>query len=376
VTIDDDQLQWIDVPHGVVFRKIPYLWPINARDTFLLNISKFKAHEMGLTLCCKNMQGSVGNGYQLFCWKLRSVMMLPPAHRNPNVEKDFQANFKRHVATIPRWDRPINPDASSKDSRDEYDPVCQEIWTHRTLDNISSTKFGLCIIEGIYGRDGDFGVGPNPEGNENNPRGRAWDYMTNIIIFGMNPFRVDIVGKWLGGHEPGNFGLFHIAMERGMLNVLNPMNIPVYQWENGQAVMRPLTWFDRTPLKTFYLQKNYNGGNEPFWHLCNEPFDYNKVNEVKPSYPSKPGARVLTQACQTASYPKVPIEYSIPQKGNVILEILNEKGQTVVVPVIAERDRGSHLASWDTSTYDSGKYAYRFRFNDYSETREIVLQKS
>jgi hypothetical protein len=376
VTIPEDQLQWVDVPHGVVFRKIPYLWPINARDTFLLNISKFKAHEMGLTLCCKNMQGSVGNGYQLFCWKLRSVMFLPPEHRNPNVEKDIAASLKRHVPTLPRWDRPINPNAaSSKDARDEYDVFCQEVWSNRTLDSISSTKFGLCVIEGIYGRDGDFGVGPNPEGNEDNPRGKAWDYMTNIIIFGMNPYRVDLVGKWLGGHEPGNFGFFHIAMERGLLNVLNPMNIPVYQWENGQAVMRPLTWFDRTPLKTFYLQRNFNGGTEKYWHLCNEEFDYRKVSETKHSYPSKPGAKVLTQALQTASYPKVSIEYAIPQKGNLILEILNEKGQTVVVPVIAERERGSHMASWDTSAYASGKYSYRFRFNDYSETGEIVLQK-
>ena len=376
VTITDDQLQWVDVPDGVVFRKIPYLWPINAPGAFFLNISKFKAHEMGLTLCCKNLQGAVGNGYQLFCWKLRSVMMLPPAHRNPNVQKDCEASFRRHVAAIPRWDRPINPDPASKDIRDEYDPVCQEVWSNRTLDNVFATKFGLCVIEGIYGRDGDFSIGPNPEGNENNPNGKAWDYMTNILIFGKDPLRVDIVGKWLGGHEPGNFGLFHIAMERGMLNVLNPMNIPVYHWENGQAVRKSLTWFDRTPLKTFYLQKNYNGGNEPFWHLCNEPFDYSKVDEVKPTWPSQAGARVLTQAGQTASFSRVPIEYRVPEKGNVLLEILNGKGETVAVPVIAIRDRGIHLASWDTAAFESGKYACRFRCGDYSETREIVLQKS
>ena len=374
--IDDSELQWVDVPGGVVFRKIPYLRPINSPDTFLLNIAKFKAHEMGLTLCCKNMQGAVANGYQHLCQKIGSVMTLPPEHRNPDVEKYYEASMKRHVATLPRWDRPINTDSSSRDIRDIYDPVCQEIWSHRTLDSLSVTKFGLCIIEGIYGRDGDFGRGPNPEGNENNPRGQAWDYMTNILIFGMDPFRVDLVGKWLGGHEPGNFGFFHIAMERGMLNVLNPMNIQVYHWGNSQAIRKPLTWFERTPLKSFYLQKNYGGGNEPFWHLVDEPFDYNTVNEEKPVYPSKPGARVFTQTSQTASYPKVSIEYSVPEKGNVMLEILNGKGETVVVPVIAIRDRGYHLTSWDTSAYDSGSYAYRFRFKDFSETREIKLQKS
>jgi len=376
VTIPDDQLQWIDVPHGVVFRKIPYLWPINAPDAFFLNISKFKAHEMGLTLCCKNMQGAVGNGYQLFCWKMRGVMFLPPAHRNPNIQQDYESNFKRHVASIPRWDRPINPDASSRDMRDTYDPVCQEIWTHRTLDNISSTRFGLCVVEGIYGRDGDFSIGPNPEGNENNPKGKAWDYMTNILIFGKDPLRVDIVGKWLGGHEPGNFGLFHIAMERGLLNVLNPMNIPVYFWDNGQAVRKPLAWFDRTPLRTFYLQRNYNGGNEPLWHLCDEPFDYSKVTEGKPSSPSRPRARVFSEIGRTAAYSRVSIEYTVPRRENVMLEILDEKGATIAVPVMAIRDSGTHLASWDAGESDPGKYSWRFRCGDYRQTGEIVLGKN
>jgi len=376
-TISEDELQWVDVPHGVVFRKIPYLWPINAPDTFLLNIAKFKAHSMGLTLCCKNFQGAIANGYQHFCQKMGSVMTLPPEHRNPDVKRDYEAYMKRHVATLPRWDRPIKSDDDpSRTGVDVYDTVCQEIWSHRTLDSLSVTNFGLHIIEGIYGRDGNFSPGPNPEGNEDNPRGKAWDYMTNILIFGMDPFRVDIVGKWLGGHEPGNFGFFHIAMERGMLNVLNPMNIPVYYWKNGQAVRKPLTCFNRTPLKTYYLQKDYNGGNEPYWHLVNKPFDYSTVDEQKPSYPSNPGTRVLTQGYQTVSYPMLAIEYSIPQKGNVMLEILNDKGETTVVLANSIRDRGYHMASWNTSKYDPGKYAYRFRFDDFSETREIVLQKS
>ena len=59
-----------------------------------------------------------------------------------------------------------------------------------------------------------------------------------------------------------------------------------------------------------------------------------------------------------------------------MLEILNDKGETTVVLVNSIRDRGYHMVSWNISKYDSGKYAYRFRFNDFSEIREIVLQKS
>ena len=375
--IAGDELQWVDVPDGVVFRKIPYLQPINAPDSFLLNIAKFKAHSMGLTLCCKNFQGAVANGYQHFCQKMGSVLTLPPEHRNPNVERDFEANMKRHVATLPRWDRPVKSrDDKTWSQVDTYDTVCQEIWSHRTLDSLSATKFGLHVVEGIYGRDGNFGPGPNPEGNENNPRGKAWDYMTNIIIFGKDPFRVDLVGKWLGGHEPGNFGFFHIAMERGMLDVLNPMNIPVYHWHNSRAVRKPLTWFTRTPLKTYYLRKDYNGGTEPFWHLVTEPFDYSTVDETKPSYPSRPGARILTQGRQTASYPMLSIEYTVPEKWNVMLEILNDKGETVSILENAVRDCGYHVASWNTEEFDSGTYAYRYRCDDYSETRDVVLKKS
>ena len=124
-----------------------------------------------------------------------------PEHRNPEVEEYINRYLARHVNTLPRWDRPIkDSDAPNQTAVDRYDVLCQEIWTHRTIDSLSVTDFGLHVVEGVYGRDGNFGPGPNPEGNENNPRGKAWDYMTNIVIFGKNPYHIDIVGKWLGGH--------------------------------------------------------------------------------------------------------------------------------------------------------------------------------
>ena len=65
--LNPDQVQWMDVPNGVWFKKIPYLWPVNAPETFLLNISKFKAHGMGMTLCAKNLQGTIAMDYQAHC---------------------------------------------------------------------------------------------------------------------------------------------------------------------------------------------------------------------------------------------------------------------------------------------------------------------
>ena len=216
---DAEAFVWKEVPGGVVSTQLPYLWPFNAPNSWNLNVAKFKAHEMGLTLTSKNWQGSHASPFQRYCGQWPDIHSMQKLEKlinkeciHPKVHEVVEANFKRHTGTIPRWDTPDVPrnDPQYNDAY-YYTALCMELWAHRTIDNHAASPMGLHIIEGIYGRDGDFNNGPNPFGNENNYDGRAWDYMTNIVIFGKSPYLVDIVGHWLGGHEPGNFGLFHIA---------------------------------------------------------------------------------------------------------------------------------------------------------------------
>ncbi|MFC1607671.1 DUF362 domain-containing protein, partial [Candidatus Latescibacterota bacterium] len=258
--LPSEAINMTDVPDGVFFNQIPHLWPVNSPDSFLLNISKFKAHGMGMTLCCKNMQGTVARPNQQFCSGY-NTMKLDSKYYMSDALKQIKANFDRHVSEIPRWDKP-------RSSWDWNSGIGMETWATRTLDNLSTMNFGLSIIEGIYGRDGNgASSGPNPEGNGDNAKGEAWDYMTNVIIFGKNPIHVDNIGFWLSGHEPGNVGLFHLAMERGMSQYLNPENIPVYLWYNGTPTLTPLSSFERTPLMTYYLTRDYDGQTENYWHL-------------------------------------------------------------------------------------------------------------
>src|SRR5271157_51469 len=378
---DAEAFVWKEVPGGVVNTQLPYLWPFNAPDSWNLNVAKFKAHEMGLTLASKNWQGSHAAPFQQYCgnWpdinsiqKLEKVINKECIH--PQVHEVVEANFKRHTGTIPRWDTPDFPQNKSEDNEQYYyTALCMELWAHRTIDNHAASPMGLHIIEGIYGRDGDFNWGPNPFGNENNFDGRAWDYMTNIVIFGKNPYLVDIVGHWLGGHEPGNFGLFHIAMERGKLDMMNPMHIPVYEWQDGVAVRRPLASFTRTPLRTFYLQQRTK---ETLWHLCNEPFDYFKVSEKKLRIPVKPTTRVLNQHYPNANNPQLAIEYSVPERGWVLVEILDQSANNVEVISNAICEAGYHMAAWNTAKYASGSYKYRLRYNGYNEVHDLVLNKA
>jgi hypothetical protein len=354
--LSPDKVQWIDVPNGVWFTKIPYLWPVNAPETFLLNIAKFKAHGMGLTLCAKNLQGTIAMNYQAHCTSYGNIMGgVNPDHINSSANEDILANYNRHVEEgIPRWKRPGSEGG-----------IWQETWASRCLDNNSVTFAGLHIIEGIYGRDGNFLDGPNPQN-------LATDYMTNYIIFGRNQFYVDIIGHYLAGHEPGNFGLFHMARERGMITTFNPMEIPVYEWNtsNGQS-LADLTTFQRYPLKTYYLQRDYDGQNEPYWHLVNEPYYYNTTGID--TLPVNPQNFYLKQNYPNPVRTTTSFTFNIPGNGQVYAEILGSNGQVIETMINEHLTSGEHTLSWNSSNHPSGLYVCRIKFGSSFRTSKMMV---
>ena len=344
--LSPDKVQWIDVPQGVWFRKIPYLWPVNAPDTFLLNIAKFKAHSMGLTLCAKNLQGTVAMNYQAHCSYFGDSMPgVSSGHISPTAFEDIYNNYERHVSQgIPRWKRP------------GFDGgLWQETWATRCLDNNSVTHAGLHIIEGIYGRDGDFMDGPG--GNN-----LATDFMTNYIIFGMNQFYVDIIGHYLGGHEPGNFGLFHMARERGMITTINPAEIPLYEWNTLTDPAPVLAGnFQRYSLRTKYLRRDYDGQNEEFWHLVDEPFYYTITGIENPS-PGQDGF-YFSGCTPNPVRTSAVISFHLPVSADVSVEILNSGGQVVETIIRGYLPAGDHAVDWNSSGCSSGLYLCRVARN-------------
>ena len=250
---DGYDMTWSTVPEAVVYRRIPHYAPVNEPDTWLLNVAKWKAHGMCLTQSVKNEQGLVVTPYVQFCSGWRMVTGAPDFMK-PDICPEAEPRVKRYFENHRKMGY------SRYDSRASLGPIAQEIWAHKTCDNQSVLKTGLAMIEGIYGRDGDgFNVGD--------------DYMANLVMFGKDQFRLDLVGLWLGGHEPGNVHLYRIAKERGLSDTFNPWEVPLYEWIGGRAAPRKLTDFPRTLLKTYYLQRD----GEPKYHLVNEPFDYDKV---------------------------------------------------------------------------------------------------
>jgi uncharacterized protein (DUF362 family) len=252
-------INWAKVPDGIVFRRIPHYAPVGEPDTWLLNIAKWKAHAMCLTLSVKNEQGLVAHPYTSFCGGWPTVLDVQDFVKpdiNPTVEQEIKQSFERHRRlNYVRYD--VSLPGRGRSAR--IGPIEQEIWAQKTCDNVSTVTTGLAMIEGICGRDGDgFGNGG--------------DYLTNLVMFSKDKFRLDVIGHYLGGHEPGNVHLFRIAKERGLADTFNPWEIPVYEWAGGSATPRKLSDLQRHPLKTIYLARE----GEPDYHLVNDPFDYER----------------------------------------------------------------------------------------------------
>jgi hypothetical protein len=367
-SLSADQYRWVDVPNGVWFKRLPFLWPVNAPDGWLLNIAKLKTHSMGMSLSAKNIQGSIVKPYVAHCTAYEDTSWnLSPDHVSPDAKATILANYNRHVADrIPRWDRPQNvPPATS----DNNGGLWMETWATRCLDTHSSLNAGLHIIEGVYGREGAFHDGPDVDG---------WgiDHMANMVIFGKNTFHVDTVGYWLGGHEPGNIGLLHMAIERGLSKYLNPMDIPVYEWSFDGTVSAAnraaLTSFTRVPLRTTYLRRDYNGQTEDTWHLVNEPYTYKPASAVS-SDAVLPKQFTLNQNYPNPFNPSTSIEFTLPRSGSVRLEVFDAHGQIVDVLANGYHQQGAHLLRWNGSRHASGVYFYRMLFEGTSVVKSMVL---
>ena len=246
-----NRMTWSKVPEAVVYQRIPHLAPVNEPGTWLLNISKMRPHGMCLSQAVKNLQGLTVRPFVQYCSGWPGVTGVPDFMK-PGIHPQAVEKVTKYFESHRRMGY------SRYDSKARLGPIEQEIWAHKTCDNHSVVKPGLSLIEAIHG--------PREDGTGDWHSGR-------MVLFGKQPFRVDIVGLWLGGHEPGNIHLYRIAKERGLTDTFNPWEVPVYEWTESGPVRRKLTDFSRLYLKTYYLQKD----GEPRYHLVDEPFDYDRA---------------------------------------------------------------------------------------------------
>jgi hypothetical protein len=83
----------------------------------------------------------------------------------------------------------------------------------------------------------------------------------------------------------------------------------------------------------------------------------------------------LKQSYPNPFNPVTTIEYSVPRRSHVKIEVFNTLGQSVRTLVDREESVGSYTISWDGSAVASGVYLYKLTAGDLVETKKMVLMK-
>ena len=359
---ENGEIVFKEVKNGVMAKEFAFMAPMNTPDSFLINLAKFKAHNVagGVTGTIKNLQGTSARRFNSFCGSFADIFRSYPAgyHKyfHPNYLETIAELHKKHIeAGYPRWNERM---ARAPFNYGFY----IEQWAQRMCDAYSTFPIGtndIHVLEGIYWRDGDgFLLGPH--------NGKAKDFMCNMSLFGRDPFKIDIIANWLSCHEPGNFGLFHIGIERGLSDVLDPFDIPVYLWKNGRARKTKLNKLKRFPLLTSY---NHKIGEEDLYHLCDEPFDYKYWKATgKIAVNDTPSIKVIG----TDSNNQIVMDMNVPEKGDVYVDILNNRGDVVWKMHAPDLEPGNHQVVWDGFN-QPGMYNAYVKGMEWDAEREIVI---
>ena len=88
-----------------------------------------------------------------------------------------------------------------------------------------------------------------------------------------------------------------------------------------------------------------------------------------------PAAFAVAQNVPNPCNPTTTINYTIPESGNVTVDVFNVTGQKVDTLVNDYLDAGSHSVVWDGSSKSSGVYFYTVTSGEFAKTLKMTLLK-
>ena len=84
---------------------------------------------------------------------------------------------------------------------------------------------------------------------------------------------------------------------------------------------------------------------------------------------------VLSQNYPNPFNPTTTISFTIPESGDVTVDIFNVAGQKVASLVNGQMNAGSHSVVWDASDFSAGVYFYSIKAGNYTRTMKMTLLK-
>jgi hypothetical protein len=88
-----------------------------------------------------------------------------------------------------------------------------------------------------------------------------------------------------------------------------------------------------------------------------------------------PSAFAVEQNSPNPANPTTTIGFTLPEAGNVTVEVFNVAGQKVDTLVNDFMDSGRHSLVWDGSTFSTGVYFYTVTSGDFNKTMKMTLLK-
>ncbi|MCE5248930.1 T9SS type A sorting domain-containing protein [bacterium] len=73
--------------------------------------------------------------------------------------------------------------------------------------------------------------------------------------------------------------------------------------------------------------------------------------------------------------PSTTVSFTIPQPGNVTIDIYNAAGQKVAAVADGFMSAGNHSVTWDASGFSAGVYFYTVKAGYVSKTMKMTLLK-
>jgi subtilisin-like proprotein convertase family protein len=102
---------------------------------------------------------------------------------------------------------------------------------------------------------------------------------------------------------------------------------------------------------------------------------YSSPVSIKKIANTIPDSYTLYQNYPNPFNPSTVIKYSIPENGQVYLNVYNILGKEVENLVSEWQEAGTYSVTWNANSMPSGVYFYRLYSDGYSETRRMVLVK-
>lgn len=132
-----------------------------------------------------------------------------------------------------------------------------------------------------------------------------------------------------------------------------------------------------TTRNSVYTFTDNNPGNGNFFYRLKQ-IDFNGTAKYSPVI----NVNRIINACYKLeqNYPNpfnpvTSINFTLPEKSTVKLEIYNSLGQMIRTLVNGEKEAGNYSVKFDASNLPSGTYLYRLSTPDFSETNKMILIK-